>query len=76
MWKKIKTELVEFYKGCVNYQNIKMLALFIIIPYALSGSLQRGIKWGIGYIIVLIIIWILIRTGVIYKNHEKSKLGD
>lgn len=68
----MKNILVDFYKDCVNITNIKGLLFWTLFPYALTGNWVRGIQWGIGYLVILIILWILIRKGIIYKKHEKS----
>jgi len=68
----MKNILVEFYKDCVNYTNVKGLLFWTLVPYALTGNWIRGIQWGSGYLIIVIILWILIRKGIIYKRNEKS----
>lgn len=76
MWKRIKTELVEFYKGCFNFNNIKMLFLFFLVPTIISNDINRGIRWAIFYIVALIFIWIGAKIYFKYKDNEKSKLDN
>lgn len=68
---KIKTIFKDFYKECVNITNVKNQILFIIIPYLISNSWPTAIKWGVGYFVIVVTLWVLIRKGIIYKQNEK-----
>jgi multisubunit Na+/H+ antiporter MnhE subunit len=60
--------ITDFYKECVNYNNVKSQILFIFVPYLFTQNWHTSIYWGIGYLISVIIIWLFIRYFIKPKN--------
>ena len=55
----------EFYKDCVNLCNIINLCIFIFLPYVFRNRWTDSIICVIIYISTLILIWILIKKGIL-----------
>lgn len=68
----MKKLLKEFYEDCVNFTNVEGLIIFTLLPRVFTGKWEYSIYWGGAYLSSLIIMWVLIRKGII-KDGKKNR---